>query len=312
MIILVTGGAGFIGTNLCLKLLEQGHEIICVDNLMINKYPKINHKNFKFIKHDVIDFSHVELTHRYNIHKLDQIYHLACPASPPIYQRDPLHTINTCIKGTMNICDIARRFNCPILFTSTSEIYGEPTISPQTESYRGSVNTVGPRSCYDEGKRLAETILFEFHSMYKVDIKVCRIFNTYGPYLNSKDGRVVSNFVNQILKGQKVTIYGDGSQTRSFCYVDDLVSGLEKLMNSDITGPVNLGNPTEITILELANTIGSLLNVNVQFEYKELPKDDPTHRCPDISYAKQVLNWEPSVDLKEGLIKTIEYYSSII
>lgn len=311
MKVLVTGGAGFIGTNLCLKLLEEGHEVICVDNLMVNKYPKITHPNFKFIKHDVIDFTHVELNHRYDIKNIDQVYHLACPASPPIYQKDPIHTIRTCIKGTMNLCDIARRHNCPILFTSTSEIYGEPNISPQPESYRGNVNTIGPRSCYDEGKRLAETIMFEFHRIYKVDIKVCRIFNTYGPYLNPKDGRAVSNFVNQILNSEKVTIYGDGSQSRSFCYVDDLVSGLLKLMNSNITGPVNLGNPNEISVLELANTIGNLLNVPVDFEYKELPKDDPTHRCPDISYAKESLDWEPSISLEEGLRKTIEYYKTI-
>lgn len=303
MNILVTGGAGFIGTNMCLNLLDKGHNIFCIDNLMVNNKPFINHPNFTFIKADVID--------SINFLKIDQIYHLACPASPLIYQKDPIHTIQTCVQGTINMCEIARKNKCPILFTSTSEIYGEPLVSPQPEKYRGNVNCTGPRSCYDEGKRLAETIMFEYHRLHKIDIKVCRIFNTYGPYLNPEDGRVVSNFVNQILNGENVTIYGDGNQTRSFCYIDDLVSGLLKLMDSDITGPVNLGNPREISVKTLAETIGNLLNKKVNFTYKDLPTDDPTHRCPDISYAKKVLNWEPVVELEDGLMKTIKYYSSL-
>lgn len=307
MKILVTGGAGFIGTNLCLRLLEQGHNVYCVDI----QESQIKHPNFTFINVDVISFTPDTVEYRYSIGTFDQIYHLACHASPPTYQKDPLHTIETCVQGTINICNIAKKHKCPILFTSTSEIYGEPTVSPQPESYRGNVNCTGPRSCYDEGKRLAETILFDYHRLFGVDIKVCRIFNTYGPYLNPKDGRVVSNFVNQLLNGENVTIYGDGNQTRSFCYIDDLVSGLLKLMSSEITGPVNLGNTEQICMLSLAIRIANILNVPIYTTYKKLPKDDPTHRCPDISYAKEALDWEPVVSLDEGLRKTIEYYKSL-
>jgi len=311
MVVLITGGSGFIATNLCLELLKKGHDIISIDINM----PKINHPNLIFIKHDVIDFTHVDISWRYKDYfknkRVEAIYHLACHASPVIYQKDPLHTISTCIKGTMNMCDIARRHNCPILFTSTSEIYGEPLITPQSEEYRGNVNCFGPRSCYDEGKRMAETIMFEFGKIYGVNIKVCRIFNTYGPYLNKNDGRVVSNFINQLLDEKPVTIYGDGTQSRSFCYVDDLVDGLIKLMNSDISGPINLGNPNEISMLELASTISRITSELLIIDYKPLPIDDPTNRCPNIDLAKKLLNWEPKTSLNQGLTKTIEYFSRI-
>ena len=299
MRILVTGGAGFIGTNLCHKLLDQGHHVICVDI----SCPNITHQNFDSHVVDVLGINKQI--------KVDQIYHLACHASPPTYQIDPMHTIRTCVEGTINVCEIAKFNKCPILFTSTSEIYGEPEISPQNESYRGNVNCNGPRACYDEGKRMAETIMFEYHRMHGVDIKICRLFNTYGPFMNPDDGRVVSNFINQAIREESMTIYGDGEQTRSFCYIDDTINGILKLMKSKITGPVNLGNPHEISMKELAVAITHLLEKEYNVCNKPLPIDDPTHRCPDITLARNVLKWEPKVSLEEGLRSTIKYYESL-
>jgi len=299
MRILVTGGAGFIGTNLCLKLLDQGHHVICVDI----SCPNITHQNYDGHVVDILGINKQI--------KVDQIYHLACHASPPTYQIDPIHTIRTCVEGTINVCEIAKFNNCPILFTSTSEIYGEPEISPQNESYRGNVNCTGPRACYDEGKRMAETILFEYHRLHGVDIKICRLFNTYGPFMNPEDGRVVSNFINQAIREESMTIYGDGEQTRSFCYIDDTINGILKLMKSKITGPVNIGNPHEISMKDLSIIITNLLEKEYNVCRKPLPIDDPTHRCPDISLANKILNWDPKIELEEGLRATIKYYESL-
>ena len=307
--IMVTGGAGFVGSHLCTKLVDQGHEVLCVDNFYTSDVANVSHlmnlKNFNLIEHDV--------TLPLNL-KVDQIYNLACPASPIHYQRDPVQTIKTSVHGAINLLDLARQTGARILQASTSEVYGDPLEQPQTESYWGNVNPVGVRSCYDEGKRCAETLFFDFHRQYEVEIKVARIFNTYGPKMQLNDGRVVSNFIVQALRGDDISIYGDGSQTRSFCFVDDLVSGLVKLMNSEnsIIGPVNLGNPTEISILEIASKIVKLTGSSSKIKFHPLPTDDPKRRKPDITMAKEKLDWTPTVDLEEGLTKTIDYFDTLL
>lgn len=307
MKILVTGGTGFIGSNLCQKLIEKGHYVICLDNnftgSMDNIRALMNHPNFEFIRHDITESIYLEV---------DQVYHLACPASPKAYQYNPIKTIKTNILGTLHALGIAKRTGARILLTSTSEIYGDPKITPQVEEYWGNVNPIGIRSCYDEGKRVAETLMMEYHRTHNVEIRIARIFNTYGPNMHPDDGRVVSNFINQCLNKEEITIYGDGSQTRSFCYVDDMVNGLIKLMNNNLTtGPINLGNPHEITISDLAHRINNYLGKPSEISYKDLPQDDPKRRQPDISKAKEFLNWEPQVSLDEGLEKTIRYFSTI-
>lgn len=303
---LVTGGAGFLGSHLCDRLIKEGNDVICVDNLFTGKKDNIRHlignPYFEFIRHDVTQPLFVEC---------DQIYNLACPASPIWYQRDPIYTIKTSFYGAMNALGLAKRTGARILQASTSEVYGDPSITPQPESYRGNVNTIGPRSCYDEGKRATETLFFDYHRQHHVDIKVMRIFNTYGPRMDVNDGRVVSNFIVQALNNQDITIYGSGNQTRSFCYVDDLIEGMVRLMNSrkGFTGPVNVGNPQEYSIKELAEIIIRMTKSDSQLIYKDLPVDDPTNRRPDISVATHELNgWKPKVMLEDGLIKTIEYF----
>lgn len=308
MIILVTGGAGFIGSNLCAELVKNPeNHVICLDNMFtgnlknIEKLRKLD--NFEFIRHDVCQEILLEV---------DQIYHLACPASPKDYQYNSIKTIKTNILGTMNMLGLAKRTKARILLSSTSEVYGDPKISPQDENYWGNVNPIGIRSCYDEGKRLAETLMMEYHRNCNVEIRIARIFNTYGPYLNKNDGRVVSNFINQALESRDITIYGDGTQTRSFCYVDDLVRGLISLMNCEgIMTPVNLGNPLEITMLDLADRIINLTKSKSKLIFKDLPQDDPLQRRPKIEKAKEILNWEPIVDLEDGLKKTINYFQSV-
>jgi UDP-glucuronate decarboxylase len=306
--ILVTGGAGFLGSHLCKSLLDQGNEVVCVDNFYTSTKRNINalqkNTNFEFIRHDVTFPLYVEV---------DEIYNLACPASPIHYQRDPVQTTKTSVHGAINMLGLAKRTGARILQASTSEVYGDPSVHPQTEAYWGNVNPIGIRSCYDEGKRCAETLFFDFHRQYKVPIKVARIFNTYGPNMQPNDGRVISNFIMQALSNEDITIYGDGTQTRSFCYVDDLVNGLITLMNSDskIVGPINLGNPTESTIKEIAQGIIRLTNSNSKIVNLELPSDDPRQRNPDISEAKQKLNWEPKVALEDGLRSTINYFSNL-
>jgi len=309
MKVLITGGCGFIGSHLTEYLLKNtSHDIVIIDNLsssnnvIIEKLKKKYSNRIKTYYKNINSFSFDTLF-------VDQIYHLACPASPPFYQKTPLQTIKTCTIGIFNVLELAKKCKCPILFTSTSEIYGEPLISPQDETYRGNVNTIGIRSCYDEGKRLGETIFTEYNNIYNVNIKICRIFNTYGPYLNPNDGRVISNFINQAINNKDITIYGDGSQTRSFCYIDDLVSGLISLMNSNnYHKPINLGNPDEVTILNIAQNIKNLTNSNSKIVYKPLPQDDPTNRFPNIELANNILNWKPQVLLQDGLKKTIQYY----
>lgn len=300
MRILVTGGAGFIGSHLIDCLMSQGHEVICLDNFYTghkrNIIKWLNHPYFDLVRHDITEPIRLEV---------EQIYHLACPASPIHYQYNPVKTIKTNVIGTLNMLGLAKRVKARILLASTSEVYGDPEVHPQPEEYRGNVNCIGIRSCYDEGKRVAETLAFDYHRGNKVDIRVARIFNTYGPRMLENDGRVVSNFVVQALQGESLTVYGDGSQTRSFCYVSDLVSGLMKLMNNDYIGPVNLGNPGEYTILELAQTIQQMVNPEAELIFKPLPQDDPRRRQPDISKAKQYLNWEPEIPLTEGLKLTI-------
>lgn len=306
---LVTGGAGFLGSHLCDRLIKEGNDVICVDNLFTGKKDNIRHlignPYFEFIRHDVTQPLFVEC---------DQIYNLACPASPIWYQRDPIYTIKTSFYGAMNALGLAKRTGARILQASTSEVYGDPSVTPQPESYRGNVNTIGPRSCYDEGKRAAETLFFDYHRQHHVDIKVMRIFNTYGPRMDVNDGRVVSNFIVQALNNQDITIYGDGSQTRSFCYVDDLIEGMVRFMNSreGFTGPVNVGNPHEYSIKELAELIIKLTKSNSNLVYEKLPADDPTNRRPDISVASRELdNWKPSIEIEDGLIKTIEYFRTL-
>ena len=307
--VLVTGGAGFLGSNLCDRLIQEGNEVICVDNLYTGSKENIRHllehPNFEFIRHDVIQPLYVEV---------DQIYNLACPASPPHYQHDPIKTAQTSVLGAMNMLGLAKRLNARILQASTSEVYGDPEVHPQPEHYRGNVNPIGIRSCYDEGKRMAETLFFDYHRQHNVEIKVMRIFNTYGPRMNPDDGRVVSNFIVQALRGDDITIYGDGKQTRSFCYVDDLIEGMYRLMNSDkdFTGPVNIGNPGEFTMLQLADLVLELTGSKSKLVYKPLPGDDPTQRKPIISLAKEKLDWEPTIPLREGLEKTIAYFKGVV
>jgi len=309
MRILITGGAGFVGSHLGEKLLKQGHDIVVVDNYFTGSKRNIEHllsdTRFEVIRHDVTFPLYVEV---------DAIYNLASPASPIHYQHDPVQTTKTNVMGAINMLGLAKRLRVPILQASTSEVYGDPEVHPQTEGYWGKVNPIGPRACYDEAKRVAETLFFDYHRQHQLDIRVARIFNTYGPRMAADDGRVVSNFIVQALRGEPLTIYGDGSQTRSFCYVDDLVDGLVALMNNEAgePGPVNLGNPGEFTMLELAETILELTGSASAIEYRELPEDDPRQRQPDISKAKSLLGWEPTVALKEGLVNTIAYFDGVL
>ena len=307
--VLVTGGAGFLGSHLCAILLEQGCEVLCVDNLFTgtkrNIYHLLNEPNFEFMRHDITFPLYLEV---------DEIYNLACPASPIHYQNDPVQTTKVNVHGAINMLGLAKRVKAKIFQASTSEVYGDPEVHPQTESYRGSVNPTGPRSCYDEGKRCAETLFFDYLRQHKLRIKVARIFNTYGPNMHPYDGRVVSNFILQALQNKPLTVYGDGSQSRSFCYVDDLIDGFLRLMQSgdDFTGPVNLGNPVEFNMIELAEQVKELTNSNSEIIYKPLPEDDPRQRQPDITLAKDKLDWEPKVPLREGLEKTIAYFSELL
>lgn len=305
--ILVTGGAGFIGSNLCTRLLDEGNDIICLDNFFTGSKDNIR----KFIGNNRFELVSHDITKEY-FAEVDQIYNLACPASPPHYQYNAIKTIKTSVLGIINMLGLAKRCKATILQASTSEVYGDPKIHPQTEDYWGNVNPIGIRSCYDEGKRCAETLMMDYHRQNNVDTKIVRIFNTYGPNMAQNDGRVVSNFILQALKNEDITIYGDGSQTRSFCYVDDLIEGLIRMMNSKLVGPVNLGNPSERTILDFAKLIIKLTNSKSQIIYKPLPSDDPTQRQPDISLAKKELDWEPKIDIEEGLMKTINYFKELI
>ena len=306
--ILVTGGSGFIGSHLCQKLLDMGHYVICLDNNFTGSMNNIlklrSNSHFEFIRHDITIPIYLEV---------DEIYHLACPASPKDYQYNSIKTIKTNILGTLNALGIAKRTKCKILLTSTSEVYGDPEESPQREEYWGHVNPIGIRSCYDEGKRVAETLMMEYHRTHNLEIRIARIFNTYGPKMDPQDGRVVSNFINQFLNNEDVTIYGDGKQTRSFCFVSDMVDGLIKLMNTpDITGPINIGNPDERTISELANKIKELLpSSSSKIIYKELPSDDPRKRKPDITKAITILNWYPTINNNDGLKRTIDYFQNL-
>jgi len=303
--ILITGGAGFIGSHLCERLLKEGNEVICLDNFFTGSKNNIVHlmdnHYFEVIRHDIEEPILIEV---------DEIYNLASPASPIHYQKDPVKTVRTNVMGAINVLDIAKRTGAKILQASTSEVYGDPEIHPQVEEYRGNVNPIGIRACYDEGKRCAETLFFDYHREYGVDIKVVRIFNTYGPKMALNDGRVVSNFIIQALNNEDITIYGDGTQTRSFCYVSDLVDGLIKMMNSNLTGPINLGNPAEFTILELAKKVIELTNSKSKIIFKPLPQDDPKQRKPAITKAKKYLNWKPKVNLEEGLKETIKYFKA--
>jgi UDP-glucuronate decarboxylase len=307
--ILITGGCGFLGSHLCDILVEQGHEVLCVDNCFTGTKRHIrkllDHPNFEFMRHDVTFPLYVEV---------DQIFNMACPASPIHYQFDPVQTTKTSVHGAINMLGLAKRIRATILQASTSEVYGDPEIHPQVESYWGRVNPIGPRACYDEGKRCAETLFFDYYRQHRLRIKVGRIFNTYGPRMHPNDGRVVSNFIVQALTNQPITIYGDGSQTRSFCYVDDLVDGLIRLMNSPeaLTGPVNLGNPTEFTILELAQKVIDISGSKAQIIHQPLPQDDPKQRKPDISLAEKELEWTPKVGLEEGLTRTIAYFDQLL
>lgn len=306
--ILVTGGAGFIGSFLCERLLDQGAEVLCVDNFFTGTRSNVAHlmsnPRFELMRHDVTFPLFVEV---------DQIYNLACPASPVHYQFDPVQTTKTSVHGAINVLGLAKRTRAKILQASTSEVYGDPEIHPQTEDYWGNVNPIGPRSCYDEGKRCAETLFFDYHRQHGLEVKVARIFNTYGPRMHPNDGRVVSNFIMQALRGQDITLYGDGEQTRSFCFVDDLVDGLIRLMDTgpETTGPINLGNPTEFTIRELAELVIELTASGSQLVHKPLPQDDPRQRQPDITRAKAALDWQPTVKLRDGLQKTIEYFREL-
>jgi UDP-glucuronate decarboxylase len=307
--ILVTGGAGFLGSHLCERLLNEGNDVICVDNFYTGSKRNIVHlldnPYFELIRHDITFPLYLEV---------DEIYNLACPASPIHYQNDPVQTTKVNVHGSINMLGLAKRIKAKILQASTSEVYGDPSVHPQPESYWGNVNCIGPRSCYDEGKRCAETLFFDYHRQHRLKIKVARIFNTYGPRMHPNDGRVVSNFIMQALQGEPITIYGDGTQTRSFCYADDLINGLIRLMETtdEITGPVNLGNPDEFTILELAELVIKSINSKSKIIFKPLPQDDPKQRKPDISLAENLLKWKPSVKLEDGLKKTIEYFNQII
>lgn len=310
--ILVTGGAGFIGSNLCRKLLQANpaNEVICLDNFFTGSKQNIeqllDNEKFKLLEHDVIDPLPADFV-------VDEIYNLACPASPLRYQKDPVYTTKTSVLGIINMLDLAKRSNAKLLQTSTSEVYGEPEVHPQVENYRGNVNPIGIRSCYDEGKRCAESLLFDYHRMYGVKIKVIRIFNTYGPYMDPCDGRVISNFIMQALQDKDITIYGDGSQTRSFCYIDDLLNGMMKMMASEdsLTGPVNLGNPEEISMIELAEKVINIAGSTSNLIFAALPLDDPARRRPVISLAQKTIKWEPAIMLEEGLTRTISYFRSI-
>jgi len=304
--ILVTGGAGFIGSHLCARLLDDGHEVLCVDNYYSSTRSNIEHllphPRFEVVRHDVTFPLYVEI---------DEIYHLACPASPVHYQRDPVQTTKTAVVGSINMLGLAKRTKARVLLTSTSEVYGDPEVHPQTEGYWGNVNPIGPRACYDEGKRAAETLFFDYHRQLGTDVKVVRVFNTYGPRMHAEDGRVVSNFVVAALAGRPLALYGDGSQTRSFCYVDDLVEGLVRMMHTPpgTTGPVNLGNPDEFSMAELAALVAELTGSGSPVEHRPRPQDDPARRCPDISLARGLLDWAPTVGLREGLARTIVYFS---
>ena len=307
--ILVTGGAGFLGSHLCERLVAQGDEVVCLDNLFTSQKLNIEHllqkPNFQFVLHDVTEPFKFEI---------DEIYNLACPAAPGHYQYNPIKTMKTSVLGTMHALGLGRRVNARVLQASTSEVYGDPDVHPQVESYRGNVNPIGPRSCYDEGKRAAETLMFDYRRVHKMRIKVVRIFNTYGPRMHPFDGRVVSNFIRQAVAGEPLTIYGDGKQSRSFCYVDDLIDGLVSAMNTsdDFTGPVNIGNPVEFTIRELAEHVVRLVGGAAKIEVaRPLPQDDPKQRCPDISLARSVLKWEPKVPLEVGLKRTIDWFRSV-
>lgn len=307
--VLVTGGAGFLGSHLCDRLIADGCDVLCVDNFFTGSKRNIRHllgnPQFELLRHDVTFPLYVEV---------DQIYNLACPASPVHYQFDPVQTTKTSVHGAINMLGLAKRIKARILQASTSEVYGDPKVHPQTEEYWGHVNPIGYRSCYDEGKRCAETLFFDYHRQHGLEIKVARIFNTYGPRMHPNDGRVVSNFIVQSLKGEAITVFGDGSQTRSFCYVDDLVDGLIRLMNSDhdFTGPVNLGNPDEFTILQLAEQVNSMIQSESSIQYLDLPHDDPTQRKPDISLARTRLGWSPTTKLEQGLGRTIEYFRQLL
>lgn len=307
--ILVTGGAGFLGSHLCDRLIAEGNDVICADNLYTGSKDNIRHlmnnPYFEFIRHDITEPLYVEV---------DQIYNLACPASPVFYQENPIKTTKTCMYGTYNMLGLAKRVHARILQASTSEVYGDPEIHPQPESYRGCVNPIGIRACYDEGKRVAETLCFDYNRSHGTEIKVIRIFNTYGPRMNPNDGRVVSNFIVQALKGEDITIYGDGLQTRSFCYVDDLIEGMVRLMNSPaaFTGPCNIGNPGEFTMLQLAQKVIELTGSSSKITYRPLPADDPLQRKPVIDLAREKLGWEPTIMLEEGLRRTIDYFKNIV
>jgi len=308
MKILVTGGAGFLGSHLCDRLISDGQEVICLDNFFTGSKQNIIHlldnPRFELMHHDVVDPFKVEV---------DQIYNLACPASPVHYQHDPIKTVKTSVMGAINALDLAKRAGARILQASTSEVYGDPEIHPQPEDYRGNVNPIGPRACYDEGKRCAETLFFDYHRQNNVDIRVIRIFNTYGPRMMPNDGRVVSNFIVQALRGEDITVYGDGKQTRSFCYVDDLIEAIIRMMNQEeIVGPVNTGNPNEFTIMELAEKVIELTGSKSKIIFKDLPKDDPLQRKPDGLLAKAKLDWEPKIQLEEGLGKTISYFKAVV
>lgn len=308
--ILITGGAGFLGSHLCDRMIDEGHLIYCLDSLFTGSEKNIHHlqnnQQFKFIKHDIVD--------SINIPELDEIYNLACPASPVHYQYDPIHTMKTSVIGALNVLELARNTGAKVFQASTSEVYGDPTVHPQPEEYWGNVNTIGIRSCYDEGKRAAETLFFDYKRAYDLRIKVVRIFNTYGPRMAADDGRVVSNFIVQALRGEDLTIYGDGSQTRSFCYADDLVDGFIKLMNSDdhVVGPINMGNPGEFTMIELAEKVLRLTGSSSKLIHLPLPQDDPKQRRPDITKAKQNLGWQPKVALEQGLEHTIAYFKKVL
>ncbi len=307
--VLVSGGAGFLGSHLCEKFLQDGYDVLCVDNFYTgskrNIAHLINQPYFEICRHDITFPLYIEA---------DEIYNLACPASPIHYQNDPVQTTKVNVHGSINMLGLAKRLNAKILQASTSEVYGDPSVHPQPESYRGNVNCIGPRSCYDEGKRCAETLFFDYHRQHKTKIKVARIFNTYGPRMHPNDGRVISNFIMQALQGKPIAVYGDGSQTRSFCYVSDLINALVRLMNTpdDVIGPINLGNSQEFTILELATKVIELINSKSEIVFKPLPADDPKQRKPDITLARQVLGWEPKVSLEKGLIKTITFFEELL
>jgi UDP-glucuronate decarboxylase len=307
--VMVTGGAGFVGSHLCERLLADGHDVLAVDNYFTGRRDNIahllSHPSFEAMRHDVTFPLYVEV---------DEIYNLACPASPVHYQFDPVQTTKTSVVGAINMLGLAKRIKAKVFQASTSEVYGDPTVHPQTEDYRGNVNPIGPRACYDEGKRCAETLFFDYYRQHRTRIKVARIFNTYGPRMHPDDGRVVSNFIVQALRGQDITLYGEGTQTRAFCYVDDLVEGFVRLMGTDdtVTGPINLGNPHEITVRELAETVITLTGARSKLVHRPLPADDPTQRCPDITQARAVLGWEPTVALHAGLGKTIAYFEALL